>query len=200
MSRDIDQSDSGDGPGLIGEEEPDEPVTAQQNLLAAIVIGAVAILAMVMAALLDVPQNLYTAPGLLPFVVGFSLLFMAAALGARAIRDGGARNLFGELGKPGGIGAWMRDEERRRTLLLLAIIAIYIVLIDFFPFEIRQPIGGFELRFSGYELFSIAALTVILRIFWRQPILPCLGVSSGMVMMLASIFRYGFRILLPGLG
>ena len=43
------------------------------------------------------------APGLLPFVVGFSLLLMAVALGALAVRDGGARNLFGGFG---GAGAW----------------------------------------------------------------------------------------------
>ncbi len=195
MSRDNDES--GEGSGLIGEEEVAEPVTAQQNLIAAVIIGAVAFLAMVMALMLPVPQDFYTAPGLLPFIVGISLLFMALALGARAIRDGGATNLFGEAG---GMGVWLRDEERRRTLLLLAIIAAYIVLIDLLPFEIRQPIGGFELRFSGYELFSIAALSLILRIFWRRPLPHCLGVSFGMVMLLASIFRYGFRILLPGLG
>ena len=92
------------------------------------------------------------------------------------------------------------DVERRRTILLLAIITAYVALVDLIAFEWRIPVGGFEFRFTGYELFSIAALTLILRIFWRKPIPYCLGVSTGMVMALASVFRYGFRILLPGLG
>ena len=197
MSRDNDDPQSADGPGFVGEEEVTEPVTARQNLIAAFVIGAIAILAMVLALRLQVPDDFYSAPGLLPFIVGFSLFLMAVGLGAQAIRDGGARNLFDGIVGP---SAWFADQERRRTLMLLGIIIVYVVLVDLLPFEWRQPVGGFELRFSGYELFSIAALTLILRIFWGRPAPHCLGVSFGMVMALASVFRYGFRILLPGLG
>ncbi len=198
MSRDHDEAESNGGPGFHGEEEVAEPVSARQNLIAAIVIGAIAILAMVLAVRLEVPGRLVAAPGLLPFIVGFSLLLMAVALGVLAIRDGGAKNLLGGLS---GAGEWLRDEERRRTLLLLAIIIAYIVLVDQVPFEWRWRVGTFDLRFSGYELFSIATLTLILWIFWRRPAVPhCLGVSIAVVMVLAAIFRYGFRILLPGLG
>jgi hypothetical protein len=198
MSRDNDLPESGDAAGFVGEEEVSEPVTAKQNLIAAIVIAAIAILAMILAVRLEIPGRLVAAPGLLPFVVGFSLLLMAVALGVLAVRDGGARNLFGGFG---GAGEWLRDEERRRTVLLLGIIVAYVVLVDMVPFEWRLPLGIFELRFSGYELFSIAALALILRIFWRRPIFPhCLGVSFAMAMALAAVFRYGFRLLLPGLG
>lgn len=199
MSREIDDAESDDdGPGFIGEEEVAEPVTAPQNLAAAIVIGAIAILAMVMAVRLPVPGRLVAAPGLLPFVVGLSLFGMAVALGVLAIREGGARN-FASLFD--GIGDRLRNDEFRRTMLLLAIVTVYIVLVDFVPFEWRLPLGFFEFRFSGYELFSILSLTLILRIFWGRPVLPhCLAVSVGTVLALAAVFRYGFRLLLPGLG
>ena len=198
MSRDNDQPDSVDTASFVGEEEVAEPVTARQNLIAAVVIGAIAVLAMILAARLEIPGRLVAAPGLLPFVVGFSLLLMAVALGVLAVRDGGARNLFDGLGNA---SDWLRDVERRRTVLLLGIIIAYVVLVDMVPFEWRMPLGVFEFRFSGYELFSTAALTLMLWIFWRRPVFPhCLGVSFAMVMALAAVFRYGFRILLPGLG
>jgi len=197
MSRDNDDSVSEDGPSFVGEEEVAEPVTARQNLIAAFVIGAVAILAIVMALRLEVPEHFYSAPGFLPFVVGLSLLLMAIGLGVSAVRGGGAQDLFGGLELPDG---YFQDVERRRTILLLGIITVYVVLVDLVSFEWRWPVGGFELRFSGYELFSIAALTLILRIFWRKPVPHCLGVSLAVVIALASIFRHGFRILLPGLG
>ncbi len=198
MSRDNDQPDSDAAAGFVGEEEVGEPVTAKQNLIAAIIIGAIAVLAMVLAVRLEVPGRLVAAPGLLPFVVGFSLLLMAVALGVLAVRAGGAKDLLGGLG---GAGEWLRDEERRRTALLLGIVVAYVVLVDMVPFEWRLPLGIFELRFSGYELFSVAALTLILWIFWRRPVFPhCLGVSLATVMALAVVYRYGFRTLLPGLG
>ncbi len=85
-------------------------------------------------------------------------------------------------------------------MLLFAIVSLYIVLVDRFGFEWRAPIGDFDLRFTGYELFSILSLVVILRIFWRRPVPHCFAVSFCMVIALASVFRYVFRTLLPGLG
>jgi len=189
---------SGKKPAFAGEEDTGELVSARQNLAAALVLGAIAILAMVLALRMEnTGGSIYSAAGLLPFLVGFSLFFMAVGLGAMAVRDGGANDFLQGFT---GFGAYFEDIERRRTILLLAIVAAYVTLVDRVAFEWRIPVGGFEFRFSGYELFSITALTLILRIFWRKPIPHCLGVSAGMVLALASIFRYGFRILLPGLG
>lgn len=198
MPNDNNEPASGKEPTFIGEEDAGEPVSARQNLVAAVVIGAIAILAMIFALGMENPGGeIYSAAGLLPFLAGFSLFLMAAGLGAMALRDGGARDFIQGFG---GLRGYFEDVERRRTILLLAIITAYVALVDLVAFEWRIPVGGFEFRFTGYELFSIAALTLILRIFWRKPIPYCLGVSTGMVMALASVFRYGFRILLPGLG
>lgn len=189
---------SGKEPAFQGEEDTGELVSARQNLVAALAIGAIAILAVVLAlGMENTGGDISSAAGLLPFLVGLSLFFMAAGLGAMAVRDGGASDFFQGFG---GLRGYFDDIERRRTILLLAIIAAYVTLVDLVAFEWRIPVGGFEFRFSGYELFSIATLTLILKIFWRKPIPHCLGVSAGVVLALASIFRYGFRILLPGLG
>ena len=197
MSHDNDDSDAGGTSGLIGEEEGGEDVTPRQNLIAAIIIAAIALLAMILALLLQVPQNFYSAPGLLPFLAGLSLFCMAAGLGVMAVRDGGARDFLGQFAN---LRGFFEDVERRRTLLLFAIVTGYVVLVDQIGFEWRVPVGDFEIRFTGYELFSILSLALILRIFWRRPVPHCFAVSFGMVIALASVFRYVFRTLLPGLG
>ncbi len=198
MQDDNNGPESGEKFEFAGEEDSGELVSARQNLAAALFLGAVAILAMVLALTMEnTGGSIYSAAGLLPFLVGLSLFGMAVGLGAMAVRDGGAKDFFQNVN---GLGVYFDDIERRRTILLVAIVTAYIALVDQVTFEQRFPIGGFDLRFSGYELFSIAALTLILRIFWRKPIPHCLLVSAGMVLTLAAIFRYGFRILLPGLG
>ncbi len=197
MSQDNDDSEAGTKSGLIGEEEGGEDVTPRQNLIAAMIIGAIAVLAIVLALRLPIPQDIPTAPGLLPFLAGLSLFCMALGLGVMAVRDGGARDFLGRFQN---LRGFFEDMERRRTVLLFAIVSAYVVLVDRFGFEWRLPIGDFELRFTGYELFSILTLVVILRIFWRRPIPHCFAVSSVMVIALASVFRYVFRTLLPGLG
>lgn len=197
MSRDNDETDAGDGPSFVGEEEVKEPITPAQNLIAAIVIGAFAVLAMVLALQLQIPKHFYSAPGFLPFVVGLCLFFMALGLGISAIRAGGASDLLSWRERMEG---YLQDIERRRTWLLLAIVTAYVAVVDLVPFEWRWKMAGFEARFSGYELFSTIALAVILKIFWGKPIPHCLAVAFGMSMALAAVFRYGFRILLPGLG
>lgn len=94
----------------------------------------------------------------------------------------------------------MLTEETRRVLLLLVIIIAYVVLVDRITFDLRLPIGGFDLRLSSYECISIVALTLILRYFWRGTFLRCGLIALVWIIALASVFRYGFHILLPGSG
>lgn len=82
---------SGKEPAFQGEEDTGELVSARQNLVAALAIGAIAILAVVLAlGMENTGGDISSAAGLLPFLVGLSLFFMAAGLGAMAVRDGGA--------------------------------------------------------------------------------------------------------------
>jgi hypothetical protein len=186
-----------EGPSFIGEEESDERSTPTKNLGAAVVIGALGVFAMILAVRLPIPSTIYTAPGLLPFLTGLTLLAMAFSLGLMAVREGASKNFFQSVSR-----AWedfFRDDENRRTLYLIGIIFIYVMLVNEIAFDAELPVMGMTIRFSSYELLSTIALTVILRIFWRAPVLKCIGVSLPVVVAIASAFRYAFHILLPGL-
>ena len=162
------------------------------------VIAAFSLFVMFLAIRLPNPASVYTHPGLLPFIIGLSLLFMAVGLGIRAVRAGGAKDLLQAPGR--GVRIFFGNTENYRSLLLIGIIIGYVVCVDLVAFDLRLPLGFFIFRFSGFELISIITLTVILRIFWRATLARCFLVSAFWAVALASVFRYGFHILLPGLG
>lgn len=191
-------ADQEDAPSFAGEEEEDGRSTPAKNLGAAAVVGALAVFAMFLSTRLPVPTKIYTAPGLLPFLTGLSLFAMSIALALMAIRQGGAKGFFEKAAIAR--TEYFQDEENRRTLILVGIIFLYVFLVDFFSFDIQIPLGLFDFRFSSFEMVSIAVLTGVLRIFWRAPSPKCFIVSFFVVLALTASFRYGFKILLPGLG
>ncbi len=195
-SRVGDESSGGGPTPIISEEEGETRSSPRKDLLAAGCIAALAVFAIVLATRLPNPGGPFTHPGLLPFLTGITLLAMAAGLGLSAVRDGGAKALFQRSadGAPGIFG----HEDGRRTLLLVAIIGLYVLLTDLVTFDLRYPTQFFVVHFSSYEAISIAILTTVLRIFWRAPLWRCLLVSVVFVIALASVFRHGFHILLPG--
>jgi len=180
---------------FVGEEGGDERSTPAKNLGAAVVIAVIAILAMFLALQLDSPDTVFTAPGLLPFVTGASLLVMAIYLGYLAIRDGGAENYAGRMRTA--IAVYFGDTENRRGLLLMAIIVIYITLVGLIDFDLRLPTAIFTFQLSSYEVISVPAIALILWIFWRGPVWKCVVISLVTVEVLAWIFRYAFYILMP---
>ena len=181
---------------FAGEEEVDEWASPQKNLAATAVIALISIAAIVLAVDLPRPDNILTAAGLLPVLTGVSLLAMAGALGFMAIRDGRLKqaplwggNVFGQT---------FENEESRRVLMLVGIVFIYIVLLDLITFDLRFPTPFYTFRFSTYECVSIPVIALILRIFWRATVLRCSIVSLVTILFLATVFRDGFKILLPG--
>lgn len=182
---------------FIGEEDNDENTTPDMDLAAAVIIGLFALFGLYLAVDLEVPYTLYTAPGLFPVFTASGLLVMAIGLALKALRDGAERDLnipFKMLSR------FFRDEENARCAQLIAIVAAYIIAVDWFGFDIRVPTGLFVLRFSSYELFSIMALTWIFRMFWKASWLKCFVIALVWSITLATVFRFGFRILLPGSG
>ncbi len=169
-----------------------------KDLIAAAAIAVLSLVAMLLAVRLQAPGRLSTAPGLLPFVTALTLFMMAMGLGVQAMRDRGATNRLQEMGK----SVWhaVNTEETRWALLLMGIIIVYVVLVGRISFDLRLPAGGFDLRLSSYECASIVALTLILRYFWRGTLLRCGLIALVWMIALASVFRYGFHILLPGSG
>jgi hypothetical protein len=123
---------------------------------------------------------------------------MAAGLGIGSIRAGGVKALLQGPGKS--VRDYFADIENWRALLLIGLIILYVIVTQQITFDLRFPTKFFVFNFSSYELISIITLTLILRIFWRATLARCLLVSAFWIIALASVFRYAFHILLPGLG
>lgn len=193
---DEDNSGMGMPDKFAGEEEVSEWASPEKNLIAAAVIALFSIVAMIMAAQLQRPDNILTAAGLLPFLTGLSLFAMAVALAYMAFRDGDFKktSLFDGIE----VGEIFTNEESRRVLMLVGIVFMYIVLLDLITFDLRFPTPFYTFRFGTYEAVSIPMVALILRIFWRATVFKCSAVSLLTVLSLAAIFRDGFRILLPG--
>lgn len=179
-----------------GEEKTVDLSGRRKDLFAAAVIAAFALFAMVLSVRLASPATVYTHPGLLPFLTGLSLFAMSIGLGVSAVRGVGVRALF-QVERDGEPGL-LASNEGLRTLLLILIIGVYVVLADLVTFDLRYPTRFFAIQFSSYEAVSIAVLATTLRIFWRAPLWRCLLVSVVFVIALASVFRFGFTIPLPG--
>ncbi len=146
---------------------------------------------MVAALRLPVPGNLTTAPGLLPFLVAATLLCMAAALGASAIRrrHSGARAAPVFEGDRG---------SRLRTLFLGVAVACYIAALQVFAFQERFEFSGFSYRLSAFEPVTVIALSAIIHVFWRGPLSITVSVSAGWAFILSLVFQKVFNIPLPG--
>jgi len=195
-SRVGDDSSGGEPKLIISEEDVEARSSPRKDFIAAAVIAVFAVFAMALATRLPNPGGPFTHPGLLPFLTGITLLAMAVGLGLSAMRDGGAKALFKERAHDA--PAIFGHDVGRRTVLLVAIIGLYVLLADLVTFDLRYPTQFFVVHFSSYEAVSIAILTIVLRIFWRAPLWRCLLVSVVFVIALASVFRHGFHILLPG--
>jgi hypothetical protein len=181
---------------FVGEEGEDTRSTPDKDLAAALVIGAVSLIAIYLAVAMPVLDSVLTAPGLLPFLVGLSLLAMSAGLGIRAIRNGAT--LRPSRMRTTASPSTEANIEKGRVAFLIGLVAVYVVAVDLVTFDIDIPTPFFRFSFSSYELVSAVVLTILLKMFWRATLPRCLLVSVVWVIVLASIFRDGFRILLPG--
>ncbi len=181
--------------GFHGEEE--DTSTPQKDVLAAVVVGAFAVAVMLLAAQQSNPGRALTAPGLLPFVTGATLLAMAIGLALGALREGGGRNLRSAfLSDP----AAQSDAHAGRAWALLGLLVVMVILIDVLTFEFSFRIGGVRFEIGAFEAISIPVLAMILRIFWRASALRCMFSAGVTVLVFAAAFRYGFNIPLPGSG
>jgi hypothetical protein len=158
------------------------------DLIAAAFLVALSILVMIGAARMEVPDALATAPGLLPFLTAASVGAMALALGWQALRRWAAAP---EAVVPD-------TTELRRTLILAAIIACYLVALEVLSFEYALMVAGQRLLVGSFELVSTIVLTTLLALFWGRSLLACLAVSAGWILALSAAFRYLFKLPLPG--
>lgn len=184
---------------FTGEEGGDERSSPHKDFIASIAVGVLGLFAMILAVQLGKPESLYTAPGVLPFLTGGSLIIMAIGLFVKTKRRYG----LDEMLKGEGFQAvrnYLADVESRRTLMLMLVVFAYVMVLGQVDLDWRFKTDFYTFRFSGFELVSIPFIFFILRFFWRSTVLNCFLVSTGIVVFLAVVFRDGFQILLPGAG
>lgn len=179
--------------------EPDETVlsedpnaglaTPAMDLVAAGIVAAIALWFCIAALRLPAPGGLITAPGLLPFLTAGSLLIMAGLLAAAALRR--RRNL------PAAGAAFELPADFRRSLLLGAILVVYVAALQLLPVAAAFRIGPLRLVVGNFEVATVIVMTTVLRIFWRRTLRACLAVSLGWVAFLSLVFRLVFEIQLP---
>jgi len=78
---------------FVGEEDNDENTTPEMELAAAVAIGLFSLIGLYFAYGLDVPDTLFTAPGLFPVFTSISLFAMAIGLAVKALRAGARTGL-----------------------------------------------------------------------------------------------------------
>jgi len=179
-----------DGENRVLSEDPNAGLsTPIMDLIAAAVIGAVALWFTVASLMLPAPGGIVTAPGLLPFLTAGSLLVMAGMLAAAALRRW--RSAPQDA---------MRIElpaDFRRSLLLGAILVVYIAALQFLPVHTAFRLGGVRLVIGNFEVASVIVLTAILSIFWKAPLWKCLTIVACWIAFLSVIFRIVFEVQLP---
>lgn len=199
MTNDDSPAREGNGDGkktvFTGEEDTGDRSTPRKDLGASLFLVVLSIAAMYYAWQLEVVDSIFTAPGLLPFLTGLSLMVMAFGLGLKALRHGGAEGFFEGVGAT--VSGYYENVENRRTLLLIGIIFAWVIIVGQITFDLRFPTSFFVFRFSSFEAISIPMLIIILRIFWKATLVRCSAVSIVTILALASVFRDGFKILLP---
>ena len=182
---------------FTGEEDVGERSTPAKDLGTAVVIAAFAVAATVMAINMPIIQEAYTAPGLLPIITGITLLGMALGLAKRAMGFGGhigfKKKFFAA------INAFFANEEDLRTVLLFALVGVYIGCLLNLSFSYVLVVFDFRRAIGSFEIYSIVFLTGVLKFFWRATWSKCLGVSTAWILILSSLFVHGFLIPMPGM-
>ena len=177
------------------EEDTGGQGSPAKDLGSACVIGTFAIAVAIMSLQLDSPDSISTAPGLLPVITSLSLLFMAILLGFKALKAGGTQGFAKAFRQA--TESWFASEEERRAMLLIAIVVAYVLLVGSINFNLRLPTPLFTFQLSSYELISALTITLIMKMFWKASLTRCFVVSALTVLGLATIFRYGFGIVMP---
>lgn len=184
---------------FTGEEGGDERSTPRKDFIASAAVAVLGIFAMILSVRLGNPESIFTAPGVLPFITGASLVVMGAGLFLKTKRRYGMDEMLaGDSLRT--VRNYLSDPEARRTLMLMLVIFAYVMILGQTDLDWRFKTAVYTFRFSGFELISIPFIFFILRFFWRSTLLNCFLVATGIVVFLAVVFRDGFQILLPGAG
>lgn len=182
-------SDAGEERRVWSEDVNAGLATPVMDLIAAVVIGAIALWFTVASLMLPRPGGIVTAPGLLPFLTAGSLLVMAGMLAAMALRRWRAA--------PQEAARLDLPADFRRSMLLGAILVVYVAALHFLPMKMATSVGSFRLVIGNFEVASLVVLTAVLFIFWRAPLWKCLTIVFCWIAFLSLVFRTVFEVQLP---
>lgn len=163
--------------------------TPVMDLIAAVVIGAIAIFIAIESLRLPVPSKVFTAPGLLPFLTSTSLLIMAALLGASALQR--------RRTTPRALDRFEVPDDIKRSALLGGIVILYVLGLQFISIDISFDIGPLHFLIGAFEVVSLVVVTGLLKLYWRAPLWACFAVTVGWIAFLSIIFRMLFQTPLP---
>jgi hypothetical protein len=85
----------------------------------------------------------------------------------------------------------------RRSMLLGAILAVYVAALQFLPVAVAIPVGAVRFVIGNFEVATVLVMVAVLRIFWHRALWACFAVSLGWVTFLSLVFRLVFEIQLP---
>lgn len=162
------------------------------DLIAACFLVVLSVVVVIASWLLPIPGDVLTAPGLLPFFTAVSLLAMAVLLGVSAVKRKANNNWFtGESVSPD-------KSQTNRTLLLAALVGLYILALQQLAFQYDFSVGDVFFSISAFEPVTITALAAIIHIYWRGPLWITTLVTVLWTLVLSLVFQKAFNLPLPG--
>ena len=186
------------GGKFISEEGGAGLSSVKNDLISSTVVAIIGIVAMVMATQLEYPDSILTSPGVLPFFTGLCLIFMSISLTYSALKRRKEQPRINKTTTKA--TKYYSEREFRQTTILAVIVLIYVIALDQINFNFRYATSFYTFNLSSFEVVSIPIIAVILYYFWRGKVLHCIALSAFIIFFLATVFREGFQILLPGSG
>ena len=184
-----------------GEEAGAGYASPTLDLIAAVFLVLLTIVVMVASWSLPVPGDLLTAPGLLPFFTALSLLLMALVLAGTALKRKGKHiETDSAVSKDPSISESLSSDDIpvTRTLILAALVGIYILALQYLAFQKDFLIGESFFSISAFEPVTIVALAAIIHIHWHGKLWITTLVSLFWTLTLSLVFQKAFNLPLPG--
>lgn len=139
------------------------------------------------------PGGWRTAAGLVPAVIGITLMMMAVGLAIAAWRR---RGLPASAYDPHADDESISDPWR--TGMLIGIVFVYLLAMNSLSFGFSGHVAGYYLTAGSFEITTILCLCVLMALFWGGPLWTIAVVAVGWTAFLSLSFRNIFHIPLPG--
>jgi len=130
------------------------------------------------------PTGMSSAPGLLPFLIAFTLFIMSLGVFVTSLKNRGFQRLI-RFFHSGDFQKSLAGEDTKLLRFALATVLIYtVLLLNLLPFEVATFI------YTAGSLY----------LFWRAKIYKVLILSASATAFYSIIFKVFFRLTLPGTG